>query len=213
MCRFLAVHDRRPFAVGDPLRRLATIARNSSEYQGDGWGCAWLQDGQWRSYRNLRPIWEDDLDRFDHTTMLLAHARSAFRNEGLDVDNNMPFQDDGTVFVFNGELRGVRIHAPGRIGADKLFHFLLRSGGDCSVRGIRKSVEIVKKRSRYIRAMNFVLAGRDALVVHSYFNEAPEYFTLHRKLAGTRMLVCSDAWPGDMGWTPLPNDHLEVHSF
>ena len=29
--------------------------------------------------------------RFGRTTLLLAHARSAFRNEALDVANNMPF--------------------------------------------------------------------------------------------------------------------------
>jgi glutamine amidotransferase len=213
MCRFLAVHDKRPFTIGDPLRQLAGISRNSSEYQGDGWGCAWLEGGRWQRYRNLRPIWDDPLDRFGSTTFLLAHARSAFRNDGLEVENNMPFLSDGTVFVFNGELRGVRIQAPGRIGADKLFHFLLRFGGELDPGSIRKSVEVVKKRSRYVRALNFILARHNTFVVHSCFNETPEYFTLYKKLEGTRVSVCSEAYPDETGWTPLANDSLEVHSF
>jgi glutamine amidotransferase len=213
MCRFLAVHDKRPFAIGGHLRQLARIAAGSAEYQGDGWGCAWLEGGQWRAYRNLRPIWEDHLDRPEATTLLLAHARSAFRDEGPDVANNMPFVDGRAAFVFNGELRGVRVRAAGRIGAEKLFHLLLRLGGSRGETGVRKTVEAVRKRSRYVRAMNFVLAGPDAMFIHCCFNEAPGYFTLHKKLEGTRTLVCSEAYPGETGWDPLPNDHLEVHPF
>ena len=46
-----------------------------------------------------------------------------FRNEGIAVENNMPFLSGRHGFVFNGELRGVRIAATGRIGAEKLFRF------------------------------------------------------------------------------------------
>ena len=171
MCRLLAVHDSRPFDIGSHVRQLAAVARNSREYQGDGWGCAWLEAGQWCVYRDIRPIWEDDLSRFGRTTLLLAHARSAFRNEGLDVANNMPFISGREVFIFNGEMRGVRIQAGGRIGAEKLFHFLERFGGNHQGQGLAKALAIVKRRSRYIRAMNFVLAHPEALYVHACFSE------------------------------------------
>ena len=80
MCRFLAVQDSKPFLIPGLLRQLALISRNSPEYQGDGWGCVWLEGDRWRLYKNSRPIWEDDLNHFGRTTLLLAHARSAFRN-------------------------------------------------------------------------------------------------------------------------------------
>jgi glutamine amidotransferase len=213
MCRLLAVHDSRAFDIGSHLRQLAAIARNSSEYQGDGWGCASYQDQHWRIYKRIQPIWEDDLNQFGRTTLLLAHARSAFRNEGLDVENNMPFIANSEAFIFNGELHGVKINACGRIGAEKLFHFLRRFDGHDQAKVLRKVLGIVKKRSRYIRAMNFVLAGRHALYSHSYFNEAKEYFTLHKKQDGTQYRICSEPYRTESGWIPLPNDCLEVHPF
>jgi predicted glutamine amidotransferase len=210
MCRLLAVHDSLPFDIGSHLAQFAAIARNSREYQGDGWGCAWLEDGQWRVYRNIRPVWEDDLSRFGRTALLLAHARSAFRNEGLDVANNMPFLAGREAFIFNGEMRGVRIRAEGRIGAEKLFHFLRRFEGGHQGRALAKALDIVKRRSRYIRAMNFVLARREALYAHACFHEDPEYFTLHTMQAGAQYRICSEPYPGESGWTALPNHYLEV---
>ena len=61
--------------------------------------------------------------------------------------------------------------------------------------------------------MNFVMARRKALVVHSHFSEAADYFTLYKKRNGTRFAVCSEPFPGDSGWKAQPNNHLEVISF
>ena len=211
MCRLLAVHDIRPFDICGHLRQLAVVARNSREFQGDGWGCCWLEAGQWRVYRNLRPVWEDELDQFGRTTLLLAHARSAFRNEGLDVANNMPFLSGDEAFIFNGEMRGVRIRAEGGIGAEKLFRFLGRFPGDHPDNGLAKAIGIAKRQSRYIRAMNFILARRGSLHVHAFSSEDQDYFTLHKKQSGSRYVICSEPYPGESEWTPLPNDYLEVH--
>ena len=38
----------------------------------------------------------------------------------------MPFTNGDRVFIFNGELRGVRVKADGRIGAEKIFNYILR---------------------------------------------------------------------------------------
>lgn len=92
--------------MGEHLAAFTRVARNSREYQGHGWGCAWLEDGRWRLYHDIRPIWEDDWRPPGRTTLLLAHARSAFRDEGIRVENNMPFHDGERVFIFNGELHG-----------------------------------------------------------------------------------------------------------
>ena len=35
--------------MGPHLDVFAAIARDSREYQGHGWGCAWLGDGEWRT--------------------------------------------------------------------------------------------------------------------------------------------------------------------
>jgi glutamine amidotransferase len=52
------------------LKKFADIARNSKEYQGHGWGCAYQDDGPdgtWKIYKNISPIWEDDLEQFGRT--------------------------------------------------------------------------------------------------------------------------------------------------
>ena len=108
MCRLLWVRAAQPFRISDHLVHFAALSRDSSEYQGHGWGCAWLQNNQWQIYRNISPIWQEDISHFGTTTLLVAHTRSAFRDEGISVENNMPFFDGERVFIFNGELHGVR---------------------------------------------------------------------------------------------------------
>lgn len=205
MCRLLAVCDADPFEIPGQLRALATIARESREYQGDGWGCAWWDGRAWQRYRSLTPIWEDQLDEFGETRLLLAHARSAFRNEGIAVENNMPFIEDDVAFVFNGELRGVRLTAPGRTGADKLFHMLRRLGAARGTAALRRAVDIVVRRTAYVRAMNLVMANSEGVCVVSRFGEAPDYFTMHLLRDGGRVAVCSEPFPGGGGWSPIAN--------
>jgi glutamine amidotransferase len=211
MCRLLAVRDAAPFAIGDLLEALARIAKASKEYQGDGWGCAWWTGERWERYRSIRPIWEDDLGRFGATTVLLGHARSAFRNEGIEVENNMPFLDDRSAFIFNGELRGVSIVAPGRIGAEKLFRFIRRLGADSSLERFRHALEVVRRRTKYVRAMNLVLATGPTLRVASWYSEDPDYFTLHLSRGDSRTMISSEPFPGPRRWEPqLSGTALEL---
>jgi predicted glutamine amidotransferase len=213
MCRLLSVHGLHPFEIGRYLRKLAQVARHSREYQGDGWGCAWRTGEEWRTYRDVRPIWEDNLDQFGSARLLLAHARSAFRNEPPNVNHNMPFLAGAEAFVFNGELRGVRLQAEGRIGAEKLFHFLRRFPGGTRHETMARALAVVRKKCRYIRAMNFVLADQEALYIHTLFSENAAYFTLHKSEDAGQIRVCSEPFPGESGWNPISNDSLEVHPF
>ncbi len=208
MCRLLAVRDVEAFPVPDQLRALAVVARESKEFQGDGWGCSWWDGEAWRVYHSITPIWEDRLDQFGPTRVLVAHARSAFRNEGIAVENNMPFVDGTAAFAFNGELRGVRFTAPGRIGAEKLFNVIRRFGGDADTVALEHAVRVVTRRTGYIRAMNFVVANRDTIRIGSRFSEDPDYFTMYQKEAGTRRTVCSAPFAAESGWTPIANGAL-----
>ena len=60
MCRLLCVRGREDFDPGEHLAAFTRIAKDSREYQGHAWGCAWLEGGRWRLYHNVRPIWQDD---------------------------------------------------------------------------------------------------------------------------------------------------------
>jgi predicted glutamine amidotransferase len=210
MCRILALTSSHPVDTAIHLRAFADIARHSREYQGHGWGCAWQESGQWRTHHSILPVWEDDVGRLGEARVFLAHARSAFRDEGIAVENNMPFVDEPFAFVFNGELRGVRIAETGRIGAEKLFRFMVRHGAGQREEGMRTAVRLVGQRTRYVRAMNAVIAGEGRFVCCSSFNEDDEYFTLHAKRSEGLTMVCSEPYRGEAGWTPVANRTIEV---
>jgi predicted glutamine amidotransferase len=74
------------------LEQFAHLAQASLAYQGHGWGIAYRLDGdRWAYYKNITPIWKDDLRQFPPADMALVHARSAFGDEGIIVENNSPF--------------------------------------------------------------------------------------------------------------------------
>jgi predicted glutamine amidotransferase len=211
MCRLLLVKAQTEFDIDEHLRGLAIISKQSKEYQGHGWGCAYLENGRWKLYRNIKPVWEDDLSRFGKTTLLVGHARSAFKDEGIAVENNMPFYDDPYVFIFNGELRGVRISELGRIGAEKIFNFIKRFNHGDMLAAITTGTEIIEKQSRYVRAMNIVIADKTRAYVASLFNEDPEYFTLHYSQTPEALLIASDPLPGARKWQKI--DQRTVRAF
>ena len=181
MCRILALRSPAPLDALPFVRAFAERCRASTEYQGDGWGVAWRDSGRWQSWRTVAPIWETELATLPSARLFLVHARSAFRDEGVVVGNNMPFVGAGLAFAFNGELRRVRLQAPGDTGAWRLFHLFRRfadaAGGDGG-QALRRLDEVVRARSDYVRALNVAASDGERLWVHSRFGEDPEYFTL-----------------------------------
>ncbi|MBI4524557.1 MAG: hypothetical protein HY695_12185 [Deltaproteobacteria bacterium] len=204
MCRLLLVKTEREFDIQERLAPFAEIARNSKEFQGHGWGCAYLRDARWEIYKNILPIWDDDLSRFGRTRLLLGHARSAFKDEGIAVENNMPFFDGRYVFIFNGELRGVRISEKGRIGAERVFNHIKRFDRGDMLQALTKGTEVIEKRTRYIRAMNIMIADTESVYVASLFNEDPDYFTLHCRRSEDELWICSESLPGGT-WEKIPS--------
>jgi glutamine amidotransferase len=205
MCRILYARAEAEFEIAEMLGPFAELSRDSREYQGHGWGCAWLQQGNWRQYHDIRPIWEDDLNQFGNTQLLLVHARSAFRDEGIVVENNMPFSDGESVFIFNGELRGVRIKSEGRIGAEKIYNYIRRFDKGDKRAAAGKAVEIIHKRSAYVRAMNIILSDGEQSVLSTSYSEDPDYFQMYQKNDRHRHLVCSQPFPGDPHWSRIEN--------
>lgn len=210
MCRLLTVSSEKPFAITSHLKQFAHISKNSKEYQGHGWGCAYLDEsGDWKNYKNISPVWEDDLDAFGETTLLVAHARSAFEDKDIFVENNMPFFDGRTIFIFNGELRGVKVRAEGRIGAEKIFNYIRRFDKGNTHAALEKATAIIKKRSRYIRGMNIVMVNTEGIFVSSYFSEDETYFTLHYR-EGRELIICSAPYPSKDNWQKIANNSMRA---
>jgi predicted glutamine amidotransferase len=205
MCRILSVSSESQFGITELLEPFAEVARTSAEYQGHGWGCSWREAGQWRHYHDIKPIWEDDLSRFGETSLLLAHARSAFRDEGIVVENNMPFSDGESVFIFNGELRGVRIKSEGRIGAEKIYNYIRRFDKGDTLVALKKATSIITKQSSYVRAMNIIMSDGNGIWLSTSYSENPDYFQMFQKQAGKIKLVCSHPFANQTDWTRIDN--------
>lgn len=216
MCRILALQADRPLDPVPWFEPFAERCRQSKEYQGHGWGVAWRVEHGWARYRSLRPIWEDRLPDDCRSGLLLVHARSAFRDEGIEIENNMPFVSGPLAFAFNGELRGVRLSAPGATGAARLSWMLGRfrasAHGD-GLAAMRRLDGVVTARSEYVRALNVVASDGVDVWVNARFSEDPDYFTLQRvdaatSAAGTVHAVSSERFdvPGlPLVWTPIAN--------
>jgi len=209
----LLIQDDTPFNPEPDLIAFQDLCRASHVYQGHGWGIAYMDNrGEWRHYRSIIPIWKADMGRIPPTRWLLAHARSAFNNEGIRVENNMPFFQNERNFIFNGEIRGVRFRAPGRIGAEKLFNVINHFCGDDLHTNLERAVHAVTSRSRHVRAMNMMLTENDRTIVFSYFTQEADYFTLYKRKTGNRTTICSGRFGLIEDWSSLDNPCLEMVS-
>jgi glutamine amidotransferase len=138
-----------------------------------------------------------------HSSEFQGHGWGCAWREG---ENNMPFSDGESVFIFNGELRGVRIRSEGRIGAEKIYNYIRRfdKGDKCAATA--KAVDIIKKRSTYVRAMNLILSDGAQSCLSTNYSENTGYFQMHQKQDGGLHLVCSEPFAGDRGWTRIENN-------
>jgi len=217
MCRILAFVADEPVDASPWIEAFAEACRTSKEYQGHGWGVAWRADDGWSRYRTTRPIWEDGTEA-PPSRIVVVHARSAFRNEGIAEENNMPFISGDLAFAFNGELRGVRLSVPGETGAARLLRLLDRfrtSEADDVPAALRRLDAVIQARAEYVRALNLVVSDGRALYAHSRYSEDPDYFTLREARVRRRgrespslRAVCSeeiivDGLEGE--WMPIPN--------
>ena len=150
-------------------------------------------------------MWEDDFNRFADSRIFLAHARSAYRNEGIEIENNMPFYDGRKVFIFNGELQGVRINEQGRIGAEKVFNFVKRFDQGDTLSAIQQGVQLLAKKTQYVRAMNFIIAEQGQAWISTVFNENPGYFQMHQKFSEGEYAISSTPYENESGWIPIEN--------
>ena len=221
MCRILALRSDAPVESGPFLRSFAERCRLSKEFQGDGWGVSWREGGEWRSWRAITPIWDTELPTLPPSRLVLAHARSAFRNERVVVENNMPFVEEGLAFAFNGELRGVRLQAPGDTGAWRLFHLFRRFRAAAQGDGraaLGRLDQLVRGRTEYVRALNLVISDGEDVWVNSRYSEDPDYFTLWSAVVsrdGVRVgIVCSERLDGSVvpasAWRPTTNGVTET---
>ncbi len=188
--RAASVRDRRP--PGPVRRDCQEQPRVPGRTAGDAPGRRAARGGRTTASADLggRPLAVRRAPGCSWRTPAARFATRASRSRTTCRSSKPPF-----AFVFNGELRGVRIAEVGRIGAEKLFRFLVRRGAGESEAGLRTAVRLVGQRTRYVRAMNFVLGRPGAFLVCSSFNEDHDYFTLHaRRAEGVAVGLLEAVW-------------------
>ncbi|MCF8413039.1 MAG: hypothetical protein K9G44_06455 [Melioribacteraceae bacterium] len=208
MCRLLYIKSKNEFEIPEYLNRFSKICKKSKEFQGHGWGISYIKNDEWIHYKNVSPIWDDNLTQFPESNQIIVHARSAFQDKDIRVENNMPFYDTNRVFIFNGELRGVKIKAEGRIGAEKIFNFINRFFKNDYLEALKKGTEVIIKRSGYVRAMNIIVSDKSNVFVSSTFNEDPEYFQMKFANQDDRLMICSEELEGIPDWKLIENNSV-----
>ena len=107
----------------------------------------------------------------------------------------------------------------GRIGAEKVFNFIRRFDRGDMAEAMRKGLAIIERRTRYVRAMNIIIADAAAIQATNRFNDSPDYFRMHVSENPERLVLCSDPLPpsgapGTFGveeWQPLATG--DVHTY
>ncbi len=213
MCRLLLIKSKNSFDIKNQLKKFSRVAHSSPEYQGNGWGCAYISGDSWKLYKDLIPIWEDDLGQFGHTTLLIAHARSAGDDEPIAIECNMPYNHNNFMYVFNGFLKGVRLPADGVIGSEKVFNYILRFHNSDLFEAFSRGLEIIRKRSEYIKALNIVMTDKEQVCVCSIYSENKDYYTLFSKTSNDTLMICSAPFPGENDWAAIKNNTVTQFDF
>lgn len=208
MCRLLFVRSESEFDLQPYLENFAAISKSCKVEQTDGWGCSIYRAGEWRHYKTATTFWEDDLSKFGKAERVVAHCRSASEFEELGVEMNMPFYDENLTFAFNGKLAGTKIKAEGKVGGEKIFNFTKRFMKDDILKALKKSVDIIEKRSSYVKALNIIMADKEKVYVTNYYNEQPDYYSLYRKEEDGTLAICSKPFPNEGNWEVFENKFI-----
>jgi hypothetical protein len=202
MCRLLTARFTKPTqprAWLDAFARMSQASKSlDGDWQGDGWGVAWLTSEKiWHTYHSLAPIWEDQaaFKRVPETASIVAHARSAsFPHQKGILEYNQPYVFGPYAFVFNGLIKGVSLPPiPGRIGAEKIWHLLREElAQHPPTKALKKLTNRLTAHSKEVWALNIGLATPDDHFSLNQFVRHPEYYTLHRWETPEGRFCCSE---------------------
>ena len=205
MCRFLLVKSIKPINPFKLLQSFSSMAKKSKAYdgdwQGDGWGIAWITKNSWYSYKSLSPIWDEPrkFQDFPETSIFAVHARSAsFPRHKNNLFYNQPFINPPWIFVFNGLLKGVSLPSliPGEIGAQKIWYLLQKQlAKNQPGAALEKIKKLLVENTKELQALNIGLADKNNLYALCFYNRFPSYYQLHYLINKDITAICSEVLP------------------
>ncbi|MBI4973682.1 hypothetical protein HZC27_03680 [Candidatus Roizmanbacteria bacterium] len=187
MCRFLLYKSKLPQNPQAIIQAFSRMAKKSKafdgDWQGDGWGISWLENNAWKSYKSIKPIWEDRTkDSLSFSSKLfLIHSRSAsFSQHKNNLEYNQPFTDSSAAFVFNGLIKGVSLHLPGEIGSQKIWSLVQKKLLTMSPeKTVKEILRIILKNSKTVQALNMGIADKKYIYALCYYSIHKDYYSLH----------------------------------
>lgn len=202
MCRFMIIRAARPFIPKRYLLAFADIAKNSQsldgDWQGDGWGVCWMEQGRWEQKKSLNPVWADKTHffRIPETRVLCVHARSAsFPGYKGDLDFNQPFVNDRYAFMFNGLIQGVRYPVPvdGDIGSQKVWSILQTLLQKMHPKEALSALAAeLDANARHIQALNVGLSDANRIYAFSRYASNKEYYNLRYSVSNGIKILSSE---------------------
>lgn len=204
MCRFLLLKSKKPIIPTEIVTAFAKMSKKSKAYdgdwQGDGWGFSWFEKDSWKTYKSLKPIWENKKQfiKFPNSCIFLIHARSAsFPQHKNKIEYNQPFTSDHYSYVFNGLLRGVTLSLPGNIGAEKIWFLVKDNLKKMNLtQALYKTADVLKLNSRDIQALNIGIAGKNTISAYCHYTSYPDYYSLRYFDSSEIKIICSEEIEG-----------------
>lgn len=219
MCRFLLVKSQEVIKPEKLLKDFALMCQKShapdGDWQGDGWGIAWQENGTWKLKKSLLPIWEEQNSflLIPNTNLFVVHARSAgFPQHKNNLDFNQPYISDNKCFVFNGMIRGVQIPRvlEGQIGAQKIFSYLREELKNSTTKeSLQNLDETMLNNSKLVEGMNVGLVIDRTFYILCEYSHHPSYFRLNFFHNNDLTLVCSEMI-ADYQWKSMTKGEIRV---
>lgn len=219
MCRFLLVRSEEKIKPQELLSQFAAMCKVSrapdGDWQGDGYGIAWKERGQWKLIKSLLPIWKDkdSFSKIPTTNLLVAHARSAgFPQHKGNIVYNQPYIEDSLCFVFNGLIRGVTIQRKlkGEIGAQKIFNLIIEELDNSKPDEALKIIDkLIVENSKKITGLNIGLVKDNRFYALCRYDGNKDYFSLHFVENDEVTLLCSQPL-GKYDWKTMQKGEILV---
>jgi predicted glutamine amidotransferase len=173
----------------------------------DGWGIAYLKEGEWVVEKSTTPIFEDqeNVDRFKDikTNLAIVHVRKKFKGD-VHINNCHPFHDNDHIFCHNGVIRDeIIVDGPyqpkGETDSEAFFHSILNQGEDYA--------ELIKKgfkEYRNTKGTNIFMAGKEKTHIGIRENLLPIYYNMKMSRDEKSLIIASEELPGlDREWETL----------
>lgn len=214
MCRFFLIKSNRKISIEKWGRLFAYECKRSKEWQGDGWGIAWLNEsGEWEIQKSTNPIWEEikKMKSLPPSLIFVIHARSSsYEKDKNNIEFNQPFLEDKIAFVFNGFIKGVKLNVPGMIGSEKIFYIFKNYLKNHPIpEALLRVKEKIYKSAREIVALNVGICDKENVYAFCNFSTDDEYYTIHY-ICGKELKIISSMPVGSVKFKTMKSGEILI---